>query len=127
SGPGGWRVARGRTRSARRRPRGRRCYDASFDRSSFATREPIGERSRETRLAHLGLRFVDGVWNAAEVRKPPVEIQQEPRGPRIAVTRLAHGARVQQPPPLQLELDAFGRDATGNPAVRKGQRQRDVA
>ena len=57
------------------------------------------------------------------MRGPGIEVELEPRGPRVAVARLTDGAGVQEPPAglVQRELGALG----GNRAVQLAVRQRD--
>ena len=59
--------------------------------------EPHGERLGETALAHLGLRAPDGIRNAPEGYPAALEIEHEVGGSRVAVARLAHRSRVQEP------------------------------
>ena len=48
-------------------------------------------------VAHLRLRLLDVVGDAAEGRAPRVEVEHEVRGARVAVARLADRAGVEQP------------------------------
>src|ERR1700675_4104343 len=89
--------------------------------------EPRGEYLGKTPLAHLGLRALDRIWDPAELGRPLVEIEQQPGRARIAVTGLADGAGIEQPPAVQRDLGAPGCRPAADAAVVRGDRQRDVA
>src|SRR5207237_9889206 len=71
-----------------------------------------GQRSGRPSLADPGLRLRDRILDPPEGRPAPAEVEEEPRGARVAVAGLAHRAGVEQPPsPSQVELGSRGGEA----------------
>src|SRR5215217_9194433 len=95
--------------------------------SSFASREPGGQHPRQPSLTHLVLRLFDRICDPLESSKHSVEIEQQPRGLRIAVTRLAHGTGIEDPAAVELDLGSAGGEATGDGAVSVRDGERYVA
>src|SRR5206468_4710652 len=87
--------------------------------------KPLREGLREAGGADVGLRALDRICDAVEAGKPRVQIELEPRGPRVAVPRLADGTGIEKPAARgELDLFAVGRDSAFEVAV---DRERDVA
>ena len=90
--------------------------------------EPRGEHLRQAGLPHLPLRPFDVVLDAAEARAPRVEVEQEIRGARVAVARLADRSRVEErrarrrarAPYLPERRCRRARRPTGRSAARRG-------
>src|SRR5207302_10936185 len=68
-----------------------------------------GERLGQATLADLLLRALDRIGDAAVERPLGVEVEDEVGGARVAVARLADGARVEEEAPArQVDLRAAG-------------------
>src|SRR5690242_7063198 len=78
--------------------------------ASLAVEQTVGQRCREAGLLDGASRLLDRVLHAVPRGRPALEVEQEPRGARIAVARLTHAARVQYPVAL--------REVHGGAAVR---------
>src|SRR5215207_2222763 len=72
---------------------------ATFPPSLLTVGEPLRQTLRQALLAQLGLRLLDGIFDATESRKHAVEVEHEVGGARIAVARLPDRSRIDQPPP----------------------------
>ena len=59
--------------------------------------------------------------------KHPLEIEQQPGRSGIAVARLADGAGIEQPAPVELQVGPAGSKTAGDAAVRGGDGERDMA
>src|SRR5262245_48511541 len=70
---------------------------ASWMPESLTELEALGQRFGQLRGANCGLCRCDVVWSAQPARAPGLGVQQQPRGARIAIARLAGAARVDQP------------------------------
>src|SRR4051794_15467527 len=75
-------------------------FSASETVGSLAIGEPRGERLRQALLADLRLRLLDRVREPSEARRARVAVEEQVRGPRVAVARLPHRAGIEQPAPL---------------------------
>ena len=64
---------------------------------SLTVLEALGERVGQVRRPDRGLGARDVVLRAAVGRRPAAGVEQQPRGARVAVARLADRARVDQP------------------------------
>src|SRR5882762_6372031 len=74
----------------------------SKNRSLAADGQPLDQGFRKTRLAHAFLGGRDVVGHAPEFNGLVVEVRDREGGARIAVARLADGARIQKIAPRQL-------------------------
>src|SRR5215213_8938693 len=72
----------------------------------FAAREPGCQHRRQAALAHFGLGPFDLICDPPEGRETLLEVEQEPRGARIAIARLPDRSRIQEPAACQLDLGA---------------------
>ena len=67
------------------------------------------------------------IWDPTERSKHPVEIEEQPGRPWVAVTGLADGTRVEEPSPFEVHLRSSGGNATLDPTVAQRDRECDVA
>src|SRR5205807_10219993 len=75
----------------------------------YAVRQAIGERLGQANLADLLLRALDRIGDPAVERPLGVEVEDEVGGARVAVARLAAGARAEEEAPARpADLRAAG-------------------
>src|SRR5689334_7552280 len=65
--------------------------------TSLAEVKPVGERVRQARVLDCLRGFVDRVLDPVPLRGAALQVEQHPRSTRVAITRLAHPAGVDQP------------------------------
>src|SRR5665213_1095588 len=90
--------------------------------------EPGGEILGEARGPHLCLRLFDRIRNSPKGCPSRVDVNQEPRGARVAVPGLAYGTWIDQPAcARRIELGAAVREAAVQPHTVPGERQCQMA
>src|SRR3954452_22170415 len=95
---------------------------------SLTVLQALGEGVRQLRRADRRGGARDVVLGAPPLRPPPVRVEQQPRGARVAVARLADASGVAQPLAAgQVErLTGATRVAGRRLALGTDERQRDV-
>ena len=106
--------------------RGLRAWPPQPASRLLAESKASGQAFRQPALADFGLGSLDRILDTPERCPPRVIVNQEPRGARVAVARLADRAGVQEPAALgQVDLASLRRDRRRS--ARPRERERDVA